>query len=72
MARGKGGQGYYNDDDFDDGWDDWEEDYYEVSVQLIVYHDSFLTPCRCAQVVQTSGAQQERTHASLHGGRASA
>mmetsp|Transcript_11558 Transcript_11558/g.34681 ORF Transcript_11558/g.34681 Transcript_11558/m.34681 type:complete len:692 (+) Transcript_11558:117-2192(+) len=29
MPKGKGGHGYYDDDDFDDGYDDWEEDYYE-------------------------------------------
>ena len=27
MARGKRGQGYYDEDDFDDGFDDWEEEF---------------------------------------------
>ena len=46
MARGKGGQGYYHEDDLDDGYDDWEEDYYEVSMPLNEHHASLSMPCR--------------------------
>lgn len=34
MARGKGGNAYYDDDDMDDGYDDWDYDEYAEEAPL--------------------------------------
>lgn len=48
MGRGKGGQQYYDDDDFDDGHDDWDYADYDVEVSCYRTHAprAMLSVCR--------------------------